>query len=75
MRWKADVVRDDLGGYVLDHLADPAVVVVAGETSSLKRASSPPECRYSGLPGEPRMVLHTTPPSREVNTRPAAPGG
>jgi len=38
MRWKADVVRDDLGGYVLDHLADPAVVVVAGETGSLKKS-------------------------------------
>ena len=36
--WDADAVRDDLRGYVLDHLAVPGGVVVADETGFLKRA-------------------------------------
>jgi SRSO17 transposase len=47
-RWDADAVRDDLRGYVLRHLGDPAGVVVAEETWFLKtRAPSPPECSAS----------------------------
>src|SRR3981189_802482 len=33
-RWDADAVRDDLRGYVLDHLADPSGGVVADKTDS-----------------------------------------
>jgi SRSO17 transposase len=36
-RWDADAVRDDLRGYVLNHLADPGGVVVADETGFLKK--------------------------------------
>jgi SRSO17 transposase len=38
-RWDADVVREDLRGYVLDHLADPSGVVVADETGFLKKGT------------------------------------
>ena len=36
-RWDADAVRDDLRSYVLEHLADPAGVVVADDTGFLKK--------------------------------------
>jgi SRSO17 transposase len=36
-RWEADAVRDELRGYVLDHLGDPGGVVVADETGFLKK--------------------------------------
>jgi SRSO17 transposase len=35
-RWDADAVRDDLRGYVLNQLGDPAGVVVADETGFLE---------------------------------------
>jgi SRSO17 transposase len=35
--WDADAVRDDLRGYVLDHLRDPSGVMVADETGFLKK--------------------------------------
>jgi hypothetical protein len=41
-RWDADAVRDDLRGYVLDHLSDPGGVAVADETGFLKNASTRP---------------------------------
>jgi len=36
-RWDADQVRDDLRGYVLEHLGDPAGVLVVVETGFLKK--------------------------------------
>jgi SRSO17 transposase len=53
-RWNADTVRDDLRGYVLDHLADPSgVVVVADETGFLKKGtkSAGVQRQYSGTAG------------------------
>jgi SRSO17 transposase len=52
-RWDADAVRDDLRGYVLDHLADPAGVVVADETGFLKKGvkSAGVQRQYSGTAG------------------------
>jgi DDE superfamily endonuclease len=52
-RWDADAVRDDLRGYVLDHLADPAGVVVADETGFLKKGikSAGAQRQYSGTAG------------------------
>ncbi|MFI7068650.1 IS701 family transposase, partial [Kribbella sp. NPDC050124] len=35
--WDADVVRDDLRGYVVDHLGDPGAVLVVDETGDLKK--------------------------------------
>ncbi|XVV05957.1 IS701 family transposase [Actinosynnema sp. CA-248983] len=52
-RWDADAVRDDLRGYVLEHLADPGGVVVADETGFLKKGtkSAGVQRRYSGTAG------------------------
>ncbi len=35
--WDADAVRDDLRGYVVDHLADPTGVLIVDETGFLKK--------------------------------------
>lgn len=37
--WDADAVRDDLRGYVVDHLADPGAVLVVDETGDLKKGA------------------------------------
>src|SRR3982074_2187304 len=47
--WDADAVRDDLRGYVLDHLGDPAGVVVADETGFLKKGTKSAGVRASVL--------------------------
>jgi SRSO17 transposase len=51
--WDADKVRDDLRGYVLDRLGDPAGVVVADETGFLKKGtrSAGVQRQYSGTAG------------------------
>jgi SRSO17 transposase len=52
-RWDAEEVRDDLRGYVLDHLADPSGVAVADETGFLKKGtkSAGVQRQYSGTAG------------------------
>jgi SRSO17 transposase len=52
-RWDADAVCDDLRRYVLDHLGDPAGVVVADETGFLKKGtkSAGVQRQYSGTAG------------------------
>jgi len=37
--WDADVVRDDLVNYVVEHLADPQAVLVLDETGFVKKGS------------------------------------
>jgi SRSO17 transposase len=37
--WDADAVRDDLRAYVLEHLADPAAVLVVDETAVVKKGT------------------------------------
>jgi SRSO17 transposase len=51
--WDADAVRDDLRGYVWEHLADPAGVFVADETGFLKKGtkSAGVQRQYSGTAG------------------------
>jgi SRSO17 transposase len=51
--WDADTVRDDLRGYVLEHLTDPAGVFVADETGFLKKGtkSAGVQRQYSGTAG------------------------
>lgn len=51
--WDADVVRDDLRGYVLNHLGDPSGVMVADETGFLKKGtkSAGVQRQYSGTAG------------------------
>ena len=52
-RWDANAVRDDLRGYVLAELGDPAGVVVADETGFLKKGtrSAGVQRQYSGTAG------------------------
>jgi SRSO17 transposase len=52
-RWDADMVRDDLRSYVLDHLANPSGVFVADETGFLKKGSTSAGVQrmYSGTAG------------------------
>ena len=37
--WDADLIRDDLRGYVIDNLGDPSAVLVVDETGDLKKGS------------------------------------
>jgi SRSO17 transposase len=52
-RWDADLVRDDLRAYVLEHLADRSGVFVADETGFLKKGtkSAGVQRMYSGTAG------------------------
>jgi len=38
--WDAEAVREDLRGYVVDHLADPDAVLVVDETGDLKKGTA-----------------------------------
>jgi SRSO17 transposase len=51
--WDADAVRDDLRGYVLEHLTEPGGVFVADETGFLKKGtkSAGVQRQYSGTAG------------------------
>src|SRR5215210_7060025 len=51
--WDADAVRDDLRAYVVEHLGDPAGVLVIDETGFLKKGdkSAGVERQYSGTAG------------------------
>jgi SRSO17 transposase len=51
--WDADAVRDDLRGYVLEHLTNPSGVFVADETGFLKKGtkSAGVQRQYSGTAG------------------------
>jgi hypothetical protein len=39
-RWDADGVRDDLRGYVVEHLGDPGAVLVVDETGDIKKGTA-----------------------------------
>src|SRR5579875_3055670 len=39
MQWDAEAVRDDLQAYVVEHLGDPAAVLVLDETGFLKKGT------------------------------------
>ena len=45
--WDAGLVRDDLAGYVLEHLADAEAVVAVDETGFLKKGTSRQGCSVS----------------------------
>lgn len=51
--WDADAVRDDLRGYVVDHLADPEAVLVVDETGDLKKGTATVgvQRQYTGTAG------------------------
>jgi SRSO17 transposase len=52
-RWDADGVRDDLRGFVVEHLGDPDAVLVADETGDLKKGSATAgvQRQYTGTAG------------------------
>ena len=52
-RWDPDEVRDDLRGYVVEHLGDPEAVLVMDETGFLKKGakSAGVQRQYSGTAG------------------------
>ncbi|BEK89380.1 IS701 family transposase [Nocardia seriolae] len=51
--WDVDGVRDDVRAYVIEHLGDPAAVVVADDTGFLKKGvkSAGVQRQYSGTAG------------------------
>ena len=52
-RWDADLVRDDLRTYLVEHLSDAAGVLVVDETGFLKKGSKSAavQRQYSGTAG------------------------
>jgi SRSO17 transposase len=52
-RWDADKVRDDLRGYVAEHLGDPGGILIVDETGFLKKGvkSAGVQRQYSGTAG------------------------
>lgn len=52
-KWEADVVRDDLRTYVVEHLGDPQAVLVIDETGFLKQGTKSVGVKrqYSGTAG------------------------
>jgi len=52
-KWDANAVRDDLRGYVVDHLGDPGAVLVVDETGDLKKGdqSVGVQRQYTGTAG------------------------
>ena len=52
-RWDADGVRDDVRGYVVEHMGDPGAVLVADETGDLKKGTCTAgvQRQYSGTAG------------------------
>ncbi len=52
-RWDVDAVRDDLRGYVVQHLSDPGAVLVVDETGDVKKgtASAGVQRQYTGTAG------------------------
>jgi SRSO17 transposase len=52
-KWDADGVRDDVRGYVLEHLGDPGAVLVVDETGDLKKgtATAGVQRQYTGTAG------------------------
>jgi SRSO17 transposase len=51
--WDADAVRDDLRAYVVEHLGDPAAVLIVDETGFLKKGTKSVgvQRQYSGTAG------------------------
>ncbi len=52
--WDPDLVRDDLRAYVVEHLSDPAAVLVVDETGFLKKGTTSVgvQRQYSGTAGK-----------------------
>ena len=55
-RWDADGVRDDVRGFVVEHLGDPGAVLVVDETGDVKKGKATPgvQRQYTGTAGADR---------------------
>ena len=53
-KWDADGMRDDVRGYVAEHLGDPRAVLVVDETGDLKKgtATAGVQRQYTGTAGK-----------------------
>jgi SRSO17 transposase len=51
--WDTDGVRDDLRDYVMEHLSDPAAVLVVDETGDVKKGTTTvgTQRQYTGTAG------------------------
>jgi SRSO17 transposase len=51
--WDEDAVRDDVRGYVAEHLGDPEAVLVVDETGDLKKGTATVgvQRQYTGTAG------------------------
>ncbi len=68
--WDADAVRDDLRGYVIEHLGDPDAVLVVDETGDLKKGTATVgvQRQYTGTAGRienAQVAVYLTYASRE----------
>ena len=52
-KWDAGGVRDDVRGYVIEHLGDPGAVLVIDETGDIKKGTATPgvQRQYTGTAG------------------------
>jgi SRSO17 transposase len=52
-KWDADGVRDDVRGYVIEHLGDPGAVLVTDKTGDIKKGTATPgvQRQYTGTAG------------------------
>jgi SRSO17 transposase len=77
-KWEADGVRDDVRGFVMEHLGDAGVVLVVDETGDVKKgaATAGVQCQYTGTAGriETRRSRSTSgmPPGRARADRPGS---
>ena len=72
-RWDANLVRDDLVGYVVEHLGDTDAVVVVDETGFLKKGNKSVgvQRQYSGTAGRIETArLACSWPMREPRAEP-----
>jgi SRSO17 transposase len=53
VKWDADAVRDDVRGYVVEHLHDDQAVLVVDETGDVKKGTSTAgaQRQYTGIAG------------------------
>jgi SRSO17 transposase len=70
-KWDADGVRDDVRGYVAEHLGDPRAVLVVDETGDLKKKAPPPSACSGSTPAPPGGSRTRRSPSTS-GTRPGA---
>jgi SRSO17 transposase len=67
--WDEDAVRDDIRGYVTEHLGDPEAVLVVDETGDLKKGTTTVgvQRQYSGTAGRvenAQVAVWCTPPTQ-----------